>query len=57
MITINREVKLIICIHSEEHVKVLREIIEAGQNALSDQHNVAPTIVDKIANVFLDNLK
>ncbi|MCK4792364.1 MAG: hypothetical protein KAV87_52020 [Desulfobacteraceae bacterium] len=57
MITINREVKLTICIHSEEYVKVLREIIEAGQNALTDPSYIEPSITDKVAKVFLDNLK
>lgn len=57
MITINREVKLTICIHSDENIKVLREIIKAGKNALADHHDVEPTIVDKVAKIFLDNLE
>jgi hypothetical protein len=56
MITINRETKLTICIHDEEHIKVLRDIIRAGRNALTDPQDVELTIIDEVAKVFLDNL-
>lgn len=57
MLTINRDGKIVICIHDEEQIKALREIIKAGNAALSDAWNPEPTIVDKVAKVFLDNLK